>query len=160
MLIDQEEFDRAVEILRGADFIYIIGNGGSASLANHLACDLLKNTGLKAISLCSNEAVLTAIGNDQSFEEIFCRQLEILFNRERDVLIALSTSGQSLNVVLAAKYIYESGGKVIAIGGNKGGKLKKYATIPLILKSEGMQNCEDKMAGVCHELYRELAIGK
>ena len=100
--------------LRDADFIYIAGNGGSASTANHFANDLVKMAHRKAISLCANEAVVMAYGNDDGYENIFTRQLEVFFDPKKDVLITISGSGTSPNIVNAQNYTEMQEGKFYA----------------------------------------------
>lgn len=146
--------DEIISVLKKAEHIYIIGNGGSAAVADHLACDLLKNCQLPAISLCSNQAICTAIANDESFDKIFLIQLMALF-KERDVLMAFSTRGTSPNIVNAAKYAAKIG-KVLGIAGFNGGVLKNYSGIFYDLGSLNMQECEDRMSIFCHDLHNKL----
>ena len=158
MKIQAEFINQVAEELKKANRIWLIGNGGSASLANHFACDLLKNCGLPAISLCSNMALITAIANDENFKEIFVHQLNVLF-KKGDKLIAFSTSGNSLNVIMAAKYIYLSlEGTVIGIAGFNGGELKNQSHIFYQIDSFDVQECENEMNILCHEIYKQLMI--
>lgn len=145
-----------IDELERANMVYIVGNGGSAALADHFACDLLKNCGIPAISLCSNLALLTAISNDLSFDKVFTEQLKVLIKNKKDLLVAFSTRGNSLNIVLAAKLIYNTKVKVIGIAGFNGGQLKRYSTIFYQIDSSDMQECEDKMAEFCHKIYKKL----
>ena len=146
--------------LKKANMVYIIGNGGSAALADHFACDLLKNCHLPAISLCSNQSLITAIGNDYSFSDIFLKQLEILFEK-RDVLVAFSTSGQSENVLKAMHYAKKIHNIVIGISGrHKGSLFEQYSTIFYRIKARNMQDCENKMVEFCHKLYKEVNYGR
>ena len=160
MITDLSKINIATKVLKKADFIWIIGNGGSAALADHLACDLLKNAAKKALSLCSNNSLLLAIGNDYNFNVIFQKQLEVLFNFNNDVLICISNSGESENLVTAAKHISEKGGTVISILGTiedeSGGYLRNYSSVPLIIGTEDQQECEDIFSEVCHKLYKSL----
>jgi len=147
----QNNLKEIVEALRLAAHIYIIGDGGSAALADHFACDLLKNCRLPAISLCSNTAMITAIGNDYSFDDVFSRQLMILY-RPDDLLVIFSTSGNSTNLVEASLVT----NKILAISGNGGGKLKEYATILFDVESNDQQESENRMSVFCHEIVKEL----
>ena len=110
--------------------VFIIGNGGSATTASHFATDLshcgLINHGpiIRAISLTENMALLTAIGNDRGYEEIFTRQLQSLF-RKGDILIAISASGNSPNLISAVQYVKKNGGDTVGIVGFDGGELAK-----------------------------------
>lgn len=101
--------------------VLFCGNGGSASDSNHLACEFIskfqkKRKSLSAISLASNNSILTAVGNDYSFDEIFARQIEGLGNKD-DVLVALSTSGTSKNIVKAIETAHKKGLRIIFLTG-------------------------------------------
>jgi D-sedoheptulose 7-phosphate isomerase len=120
--------------------VLLAGNGGSASDAQHIAGELVgrferERRGLPAIALTTDSSILTAVGNDYSFEEIFARQIEAL-GVEGDIFIAISTSGNSPNVVEGAKRAKELGLKVITFTGKKGGKLKKLGDINLMVPSD------------------------
>ena len=115
--------------------IYFVGNGGSASTASHFANDIAVGAsrvkgvpGFKAISLADNMAVITAVANDDSYEAIFASQLEPLV-REGDVLVALSVSGNSPNVLRAVETAKAKGALVIGCTGFGGGKLREMADI-------------------------------
>lgn len=115
---------------RGAA-IYFIGNGGSAATASHFANDLGIGTNsyekpFRAISLTDNQAIITAVGNDFGYEEIFIRQLQVLA-RQGDVLVAISASGNSPNLVKAIEYANSIGIKTVAITAFDGGKMKAIA---------------------------------
>lgn len=116
--------------------IYFIGNGGSALTASHFASDMLLNTRapgykpLKAVSLVDNVAVTTALANDDSYEHIFLRQLELML-QPKDVLVALSVSGNSSNVVKAVQYAQQAGVVTIGCTGFDGGKLRDIVDINL-----------------------------
>ena len=106
------KLNKIIKELKKANFIYIIGNGGSASTADHLANDLVKQCRLKAISLCSNNAILTALSNDLSYSIVFLEQLRVFLTKD-DLLITISTSGTSRNVLSAIDYAELIGAKVI-----------------------------------------------
>lgn len=97
--------------------IFICGNGGSAGIAVHMTADLLKNGGLKTQSLY-NPAVLTCLGNDLDYNHTFCKQLELMASDE-DMLIAISSSGKSQNIINAINTMKELGGSVITFTGFK-----------------------------------------
>ena len=141
-------------ILEKAEMIYIIGDGGSAAMADHFACDLLKNCGLRAISLCSNAALITAIGNDISFEEIFKKQLQVLY-KAGDLLVIFTTSGTSKNLVSACECVDKS----LLVSGNGGGHLRQQASYFLDLDSIDKMLSEDKMSWFCHSVVRLLRKG-
>jgi D-sedoheptulose 7-phosphate isomerase len=133
--IDTREVGRFIEMLlqvreRGAT-VYFIGNGGSAATASHFANDLAIGTNsyekpFRVISLTDNVPILTAIGNDFGYEDIFVRQLRVLA-RKGDVVVGISASGNSPNLVKAFDYAREAGVKTVAITAFDGGKLKAIA---------------------------------
>jgi D-sedoheptulose 7-phosphate isomerase len=133
--IDTEAIGRFIQTLldareRGAA-IYFIGNGGSAATASHFANDLGIGTNsydkpFRAVSLTDNQAIITAIGNDFGYEEVFVRQLRIL-GRPGDVVVGISASGNSPNLLRAFEYAKSSGIKTIAITAFDGGKMKLMA---------------------------------
>lgn len=133
-----------VESIQKANYIWIIGNGGSASTANHFANDLVKLCGLKAISLCANEAVVMAYANDDGYENVFYKQLRVFFGKG-DLLITISGSGTSKNIVKAIDYIKRIYGDV--------------QSFPTMLEMNcNMQMAEDAHLQLVHEVCTELAI--
>jgi len=116
--------------------IYFIGNGGSAATASHFASDMLLNTRapgykpLKAVSLVDNVAITTALANDDDYGHIFLRQLELILH-PHDVLVALSVSGNSANVVKAVQYAQEMGVVTIGCTGFDGGILRDIVDVNL-----------------------------
>ncbi len=129
-----------ISTLEGKGKIIFMGNGGSASDAQHLAAELVgrfkKNRkALAALALSTNVANLTAIGNDFGFEEVFSRQIEALAKRE-DLIVGISTSGQSENIIRAIKMAKEMGIKTVAFLGRDGGELKSLVDIALIIPLE------------------------
>jgi D-sedoheptulose 7-phosphate isomerase len=115
---------------RGAS-IFFIGNGGSAATASHFANDIAVGTNsyakpFRAISLSDNQAIITAIGNDFGFEEIYVRQLQLI-GRPGDVVVAISASGNSMNLLRAFEYAKRNGIKTVAITAFDGGKMKQIA---------------------------------
>jgi len=114
--------------------IYVAGNGGSAATASHYQVDLgffvryFKKKRIKVRSLTDHSPLMTAIGNDNSFDEVFTQQMQDHFN-EGDVIIVISASGNSMNVVKAAEYAKELGGTSIGLVGFDGGKLKDACDI-------------------------------
>ena len=149
--IDLKEFDLFLEELSGAfarkSQIFIFGNGGSASTASHFVCDINKGVSFKKTNkfklICLNDNIptLLAYANDISFQDIFVEQLKNLFNKE-DLVIGLSGSGNSENVLKAIKYANEYDGKTFGICG-RGGKLVEIAQKTLIIQSNDMQKIED-----------------
>ncbi len=146
------ELDRAVQLLREARArdatILFCGNGGSASTASHFACDLGKNTvhpvkgRFRTVALVDNIAAITAWGNDNGYDQIFVEQAQNLM-RPGDVLVAISGSGNSQNVLLAADYAHRTGCTVLGLIGFDGGKLKELADIALIVPGRSIEQAED-----------------
>ncbi|MDD4854941.1 MAG: SIS domain-containing protein [Sulfuricurvum sp.] len=136
--IDYEIVDQIIKILEEAahkqSSIYIIGNGGSAATASHMVNDLgagLRRRGLINLditSLADNVPVITAIANDIGYENIFYMQLEGLLKPE-DLIIAISCSGNSPNIVKAVEYAKNIGSTIIGITGFDGGDLKKLSDV-------------------------------
>lgn len=133
--IDPEAIARFVEILQEArengSTVYFIGNGGSAATASHFANDLSIGTNsyekpFRVISLTDNQAIITAVGNDFGYEEIFVRQLRVL-GKSGDVLVAISASGNSLNLIRAIEYAASIEIKTVAITAFDGGRMKQMA---------------------------------
>lgn len=133
--VDSKEIGRFIETLldarrRGAT-VFFIGNGGSAATASHFANDIAFGTDdyeqpFRVISLADNVAVLTALGNDYGYEEIFVRQLKVL-GRPGDVLVGISASGNSPNLIKAFDFALSKGIKTVAITAFDGGKMKGMA---------------------------------
>jgi len=128
--------------------IFIIGNGGSASTASHFACDLGKGTicengrRFRVISLTDNVALMTAWSNDSSYEEVFKEQLENLL-RPGDVIIGISASGNSKNVLNAIEYANSMNCKTIGFAGFGGGKLAKTVDECIVVESYKYGPVED-----------------
>ena len=132
--------DLVVEALRGGHRIYVCGNGGSASQAQHIAGELVgrflfDRPGLPCVALASDAAVLTAIANDYSVDHLFERQVEALV-REGDLFWALSTSGSSPNVLKAAAKARALGAKVVGMTGRTGGKMKDLCDVILCVPAD------------------------
>ena len=118
---------RIVEAIKNKNKIILFGNGGSAADAQHMAAELigrflLTRQSIPAISLTTDTSVLTALGNDFGFENIFSRQCESIVSKG-DIIIAISTSGNSSNVINGVKTAKEKGGIIIGFTGMSGGKL-------------------------------------
>jgi D-sedoheptulose 7-phosphate isomerase len=151
--------------LNGTD-VYIIGNGGSAALASHFACDLAKNVTfanghrrLRALSLTDNFSLMSAWSNDVSYESVFVEQLRN-FLRSSDTVIAISGSGNSPNVLRALEFAREMGAKTVGITGRDGGKVAPLCDPCLIVPSNNMQIIEDlhtvTIHGVSSALYNRI----
>jgi D-sedoheptulose 7-phosphate isomerase len=125
-----------------------LGNGGSAATASHFACDLGKNTladGLpcfRALSLADNTALMTAWANDTAYDNLFCGQLQTLLQPE-DVVIGLSASGNSPNVLRAMQMARERGAVTVGLTGFAGGRLKDLVDLAIVVPSQCMEQIED-----------------
>ena len=132
---------------RGAT-VYFCGNGGSASTASHFALDLSKNTRhpvkgrFRTASFVDNIGMVTAWGNDDGYDRVFVEQAQTLM-RAGDVLVAISGSGNSPNVLLAADYARGLGCPVIALIGFDGGELHLKADVALIVPGKNIEQAED-----------------
>ncbi|MEX0764807.1 MAG: SIS domain-containing protein [Nitrosopumilaceae archaeon] len=154
------EINRALVImmncLENDKKIVLFGNGGSASDAQHMAAELVgrylhNRRSLPAIALTTDSSILTAIGNDYGFDQIFARQCESLVERG-DVVIAISTSGRSINVIKGIKMAKKKGGTIIALTGNKGGQIKKLADVSIIIPSQETPRIQEAHRTVIHIL--------
>lgn len=151
--LDVQELDRAVNAIvetreRGGT-IYTLGNGGSAATASHMVCDLAKGCSealggakFRVECLCDNTPILMAIANDYCYEDVFVRQLQGKLQAE-DLVIAISGSGNSENVVRALVYAKETGTPVIGVTGYDGGKVKQLADYTMHVDIADMQIAED-----------------
>ena len=145
--------------------VVLFGNGGSAADAQHLAGELvgrfmLKRQAFPAIALTTNTSTLTALANDYGYEAVFSRQVEALVN-DKDVVIAISTSGDSLNVIEAIELAKVKGAKTIGLTGGDGGKLAEVANLVLTVPSDSTPRIQEAHITighiVCELVERELA---
>jgi len=145
--------------------VVLFGNGGSAADAQHIAGELvgrleLKRQAFPAIALTTNTSTLTAVANDYGYETVFSRQVEALVS-EKDVVIGISTSGESPNVIEAMKMAKLKGAKTIGLGGGNGGKLAEVADLVLIVPSDSTPRIQEAHITighiVCELVERELA---
>lgn len=137
--------------------VFVMGNGGSAVTASHMACDFAKNIRMpgqprmKVISLADGLAALTAYANDEGYENVFSEPLRSLAEAG-DVVIAISGSGNSPNIIKGLQTAREMGLTSIGLTGFKGGKLKDWADICLIVNSDSMERIEDAHLIINHIL--------
>jgi len=137
------------------------GNGGSAALASHFVCDIGKGTAapgrkrLRAISLTDNAPLVTAWANDTSYGEIFAEQLRALLQKG-DLVLAISGSGNSENVVRGLQTAREAGAKTMALTGFSGGRVKALADICLIVPSDNMPHIEDAHLLSAHAIFTAI----
>jgi len=160
-LINESDIINSANIILNAinkgKTIYWCGNGGSASQANHLSAELIGGMYQKKIqpfkSICLNvdTAFITAWSNDDSFDNIFVRQLEAL-SEAGDILIGLSTSGNSANIVKAAQFAHLNELKVISLTGNDGGELHKHSNVTINIKTNSTQRIQEMHILVGHIL--------
>jgi len=120
--------------------IYFIGNGGSAATASHFANDIgvgtrLKNNQFRVISLCDNQSIITAIGNDYGYEYIYSKQLEALIQKN-DVLVLISASGNSKNLLMASDVAKLKGATTVGLTAFDGGELLKKVDVPVHVPTE------------------------
>ena len=152
-------FKEILNILKNArdekNQVFVMGNGGSASTASHFVADLLKtsitneSSRFKAMSLSDNIPVLLAWSNDELYENIFSNQLEN-FLQKNDVVIGISGSGNSKNVLNAIQLANEKQAITIGLSGKGGGKLSEFAKINLTIQSDDMLTIETMHLLVCH----------
>lgn len=152
--------DTLMNAYESGRIVYTFGNGGSASLASHFACDLGKGTAyrnggkrFRALSLADNLPTLTAWANDASYEDIFSEQIRN-FVQPHDVAFAISGSGNSRNVLNALQVARECGATTIGISGCQGGKMKSLCDICMVVPSNNMQIIEDLHLAIAHSIFR------
>lgn len=162
---DPATLEPAVELIRStykADRqIFTIGNGGSAALAVHFAADFGKNVTQegekypRVLSLCTNSSTLTALGNDCGYEETFAFQLRNFMNPD-DLIIAISSSGNSPNIIKGVQYARDNGAKVIGMSGFNGGGLKQLADVSLHAAVDIYEVVEDIHSFFCHAIIHAI----
>lgn len=141
--------------------VYLFGNGGSAALASHCACDLGKGTTMhgkrrfRVVALTDNVPLVTAWANDASYDDIFSEQLAPLIEKD-DIALAISGSGNSPNVLKALQVAREAGAFTIGLSGFQGGKMKALCDLCVIVPSDNMQVIEDLHVSVNHALFTSL----
>jgi len=155
-----------IDCLRSGGKILIFGNGGSAADAQHIAAELVgryktDRKGLFAIALTTNTSNLTAIGNDFGYTEIFAHQIEALANKG-DVVIGISTSGRSLNVINALKMASRLECNTIGFSGKDGGEMNEICNINIVAPSEDTPRIQEIhiIIGhtICHLIDQEFTI--
>lgn len=142
--------------LKNGGKILVCGNGGSASDALHIAGEIVgrfqkEHPAYAAVALNADPAVMTAVANDYDFEQVFARQVEGLMT-DKDVLIGLSTSGNSANVIQAFEKAKEIGGKTILLSGKSGGMLRNMADIAIIAPSNVTAHIQEAHECIYHIL--------
>lgn len=160
-----EMVDLILTAYRNGGKVILCGNGGSAADAQHLAAELvgrfkLERRALPAIALNTNTSILTALANDYGYETVFSRQVEALANKN-DIVIGLSTSGNSPNVIKAIEAAKTRGAKTIGLTGGNGGKLAEVADLNITVPSDNTPRIQEAHITighiVCELVERELA---
>ena len=169
-LYDQIDYDilekitsLIIDAYRNGKTVYVAGNGGSAATASHYQVDFgffvryFKKKRIKVRSLTDHTPLMTAIGNDNSYEQVFTQQMQDHFNAG-DLLIAISASGNSMNLVKAAEYANELAGTSIGLVGFEGGKLKDACSVVLFTPNQkgDYGPIEDLHMSICHMLVSYL----
>lgn len=157
--IDQHALGEAIDRLRFAEKIYVGGNGGSAAISNHLCCDFMKGANFKVISLSCNTPLITAIGNDLGYEKTLSYQLEKLLTGS-DVVILISSSGNSPNIIEAAKVAKRLGATLIGMTGFDGGALMTLCDISLHIPTHNYGVVEDCHQSLMHIISQYIAQSK
>ena len=152
----------ALETLKRGNKIMFCGNGGSAADAQHIAAELVgryktERIGLPGIALTTDTSILTAIGNDYGYERIFDRQVESLA-KEGDLLIGISTSGNSLNVVNALKLAKELGCIIIGFTGRDGGLMTEFCDLNLVVPSDNTPRIQEMHILIGHTICQIIDI--
>jgi D-sedoheptulose 7-phosphate isomerase len=142
------------DAIENGNKLIIFGNGGSAADAQHIAAELigrfkLERNSLPAIALTTDSSILTSLGNDYSFDVIFSRQCESLVLKN-DIVIGISTSGNSKNVELAMITAQKKGAKTIGLLGNKGGVIKSVSDVSIIVDSKNTANIQESHRVIYH----------
>ena len=147
--------DTFIDVRDKGGTLWVAGNGGSAAIGDHTVCDVTKGTHtegqptIKSISLTSNTAMLTALGNDLDYEQVFSQQLKYYLGKN-DALLLVSSSGNSPNVVKACEYANSRGVPTIAFVGFKGGKLRDIAKHCVWIPIENYGMAEDAHQSLMH----------
>jgi len=155
-----------IDCLRNGGKIILFGNGGSAADAQHIAAELIgrfneERSGLSAIALTTDTSVLTSIGNDFGYERIFERQIEALAN-QKDVVIAISTSGKSVNVINALKVASKIGCISIGLSSMNGGEMNNLCEINIAIPAKETARIQEMhiVIGhiICHIIDQEFKV--
>lgn len=160
--------DFLVECYKSGNKLLLCGNGGSAADCQHIATEMMirlshhiNRPALPAIALTTDTSNLTAGGNDIGFENVFARNVEGLGNKG-DILLAISTSGNSPNLIKAVEMAHKKGMKVIGFLGGSGGKLKTLVDLPIVIPSTNTQRIQEGHITIAHiicELVEDKLYG-
>ncbi len=152
----EEAAKKLIDAFKKNKKLIVFGNGGSASDSEHIAAEFVgrfrkERSALAAISLTSNNALMTALANDYGYEAVFKRQLEAFYN-PGDIAVAISTSGNSSNVVEALKFLRGKEGYVISLTGGDGGQMKDFSDINFIVPSKQTSTIQEVHITLAHLL--------
>jgi D-sedoheptulose 7-phosphate isomerase len=163
--LPMDRIEQVISVLHQARLenrqVFIMGNGGSAATASHFVCDLAKNTRergkphFKVIGLTDNNSLLSALANDEGYENVFVQQLENFLN-PGDIVIAISASGNSPNVLKAVEYANQVNAVTIGFTGYDGGKLGLMVNLNLHIKSGCIEYVEDIHLVLEHMIIKSL----
>lgn len=164
--LDRDAIESLIDLLlearKNGNNIYIMGNGGSAATASHFTCDFNKGLSykkdirFKMICLNDNIATMLAYSNDLGYENVFEEQLKNFLKKD-DVVIGISGSGNSKNILNAVEYANELGAKTVGLTGFDGGKLKDIVDVSIHADINNMQVAEDVHMMICHMLYSVMS---
>ena len=158
----RESSQLLVDTFRSGNKLLLCGNGGSAADAQHIAAELvgrykLERNPIPAIALTTDSSVITAISNDFGYANVFDRQVEALANKN-DVLIGISTSGKSINILNALKTANKKGCKTISLGGGSGGLLKQICNVSIIVPSKDTARIQEMHIFIGHTICHLIEI--
>lgn len=145
----ERTIEEIVDVVERGGYIYILGNGGSAATASHFACDLSKRFSIPVAALADNLSLITAIGNDVGYDAIFAIQLRSMI-RKGDLVIGISASGQSVNVLQAMRTARDMGARTVGWTGFDGGQLKNLVDVCAIVPSDSVEHIEDAHLAMEH----------
>lgn len=156
----QEAIRISTDALKCGNKILLAGNGGSAADAQHFAGEivgrfLMNRDAAPAISLCTDPSVLSCIANDFGYDQVFARQLSGL-GRLGDVFIAISTSGNSENLIKAIQIAKEKGIKIIGLLGRDGGKIKQLCDVSIVVSSDSTPRIQEMHTFTVHMMCQQI----
>ena len=164
--VNRDSLEQAFKAIDGCARLYIMGNGGSAANADHWVCDYMKGINedvirgdilnVKAISLASNGPLVTALANDIGYEYVFARQLQYYRCQYGDVVLAMSASGNSKNVVNGIQKANELGATTVALTGFTGGDASLYSRINVHVPSSNYGVVEDCHMMILHAISQRI----
>jgi len=152
--VSQASIDRMVKLVHDASLVMAIGNGGSMATAIHFAGDLTKNAGIPAVT-CDNWTAFTAWANDDGYERAMAQWVKT-FSMPKSVLVAISTSGNSQNVVNACHVAKHNKVPVVGLVSFDGGELATIADLVIHVPTDCIEAAEDAHMAVCHEVVWQI----